>query len=174
MDWIKEALESGFSYAVLLDVGTLHCLQSVREACAADKCRSYGKNWMCPPACGSLEECEAQLRRYSRGILLQTVGKMDGPFDVEGMLDTMERHKENFASLAEKIRAACPDALPLGAGCCTVCEKCAYPEACRFPERAISSMEAYGLFVAPLCKENGLQAHYGKDTLTYVACVLYN
>ena len=174
MDWIKEALECGFTYAAPLDVSTLKCLQSVRDACAADKCRSYDKCWTCPPACGTLEECEKKLRRYGHGILLQTVGKMDGAFDVEGMVAAMEAHKENFDAFAEKIRAAYPDALPLGAGGCNVCRKCAYPAPCRFPEKALSSMEAYGLFVAPICKENGLKAHYGDGTLTSVACVLYD
>ena len=174
MDWNREALDCGFTYAVTLDVNTLQCLQSVRDACAADKCRSYDKNWTCPPACGTLEACEERLRRYGHGILLQTVGKLDGAFDARGMLTAMEKHKANFDTFAERMRAVWPDALPLGAGGCTVCKKCAYPEPCRFPEKALSSMEAYGLFVAPLCKENGLQAHYGKDTLTYVACVLYD
>ncbi|MDE8682148.1 DUF2284 domain-containing protein [Blautia schinkii] len=47
-----------------------------------------------------------------------------------------------------------PDMLMLGAGGCRICGHCAYPKPCRFPEKAISSMEAYGLFVTQVCRDN--------------------
>ena len=37
----------------------------------------------------------------------------------------------------------------------------------------MSSMEAYGLFVTRVCKDNGIPYHYGPKTITYTACVLY-
>ena len=46
----------GFDHVGLLCVEKLVLDPKVRDMCAADKCRSYGKSWSCPPACGSLEE----------------------------------------------------------------------------------------------------------------------
>ena len=51
--------------------------------CAADKCRSYGRNWCCPPHCGSLEEMAAlgaEQAIVSLGGNVQTLGdvKPDG------------------------------------------------------------------------------------------------
>ena len=53
------------------------------------------------------------------------------------------------------------------------CGKCAYPEPCRFPEKACSSMEGYGLFVTQVCRDNGAQYYHGEGTVTYTACILF-
>ena len=63
--------------------------------------------------------------------------------------------------------------LVLGAGGCRICPQCAYPDPCRFPDKAMSSMEASGLFVTRVFKDNGVPYYYGPKTITYTACVLY-
>lgn len=171
--WIALALEMGFSCAVPLDIGTLQPLQDVRDMCASDKCRAYGKNWTCPPYCGTLEQCGERIRTFSRGILLQTVGKTEKVIDTKAYRLTEERHLEMFRTFSEQIRQEHPDALCLGAGGCRICRQCAWPESCRFPEKALSSMEAYGLFVTQVCRDNGAQYHHGAGTITYTACVLF-
>lgn len=171
-EYIKEALALGFSQAVILDTATLRPRQDVRDMCAADKCGAYGKNWTCPPHCGSLAQCEAQMRRYSRGILLQTVGKTEKRIDTKAYRRTEEAHLESFRQFCELVRKTCPEALCLGSGGCRICKKCAYPEPCRFPKKACASMEGYGLFVTQVCRDNGLPYHYGEKTITYTACVL--
>ena len=171
--WIKTALDSGFSRAVILDTATLIPRPDVREMCAADKCGAYGKNWTCPPHCGTLAECEEKLRRYSRGILLQTVGTMEKAIDTKAYRRTEERHLEQFHRFCRQVRSICPDALCLGSGGCRICGKCAFPESCRFPEKACASMEGYGLFVTEVCRRNGLLYYYGERTITFTACVLF-
>ena len=170
--WIAAAMELGFDFAVPLDTGALIPREDVRQMCAADACRAYGKNWTCPPHCGSLDECAAKIRGHSRGLLLQTVGQMAKAIDTRAYRRTEERHLSQFHALAERIRAVHPDALCLGSGGCRICKKCAWPEPCRFPERACSSMEGYGLFVTQVCRDNGLAYHHGEKTITYTACIL--
>jgi predicted metal-binding protein len=170
--WIQRALELGFSHAYPLDITTLVPRQDVRSMCAADKCRAYGRNWTCPPHCGTLEDCSAQIRRNSRGILLQTTGTTAKTIDTKAYRRTEALHLKLFYSLAEEIKQAHPDALCLGAGGCRICKICAYPEPCRFPERACSSMEGFGLFVTQVCRDNGAPYHYGENTITYTACIL--
>ncbi len=171
--WIARALELGFSAAVPLRTDTLQPRADVRAMCSADTCRAYGKNWTCPPHCGTLDECEARLRSYSRGILLQTVGKTEKAIDTKAYRRTEERHLTLFYRLSEEIRNAYPDALCLGAGGCRICRECAWPESCRFPEKACSSMEGYGLFVTQVCRDNGAKYHHGENTITYCACILF-
>lgn len=172
-DWIHIAEEIGFSHAGWLDPGTLKTEQWVRDTCASDKCHAYGHNWTCPPECGTLEECEARMRRYEHGILLQTVGTLSRRIDSEAYKRTEQKHLESFRKFTERIREKYPEALCLGAGGCRVCVKCAYPEPCRFPQRACSSMEAYGLFVTQVCRDNHMDYYYGEQTITYTACVLF-
>ena len=87
--------------------------------------------------------------------------------------ETEQRHMKNFYALAEAIRKVYPDALCLGAGGCRICKQCAYPEPCRFPDKAVSSMEGYGLFVTQVCRDAGIPYHHGDRTITYTACVLF-
>jgi predicted metal-binding protein len=170
--WIKIALELGFSEAVQLNVATLRPMQAVRDMCAQDQCRAYGKNWTCPPHCGTLGECGERMARYRRGILLQTVGKMEKTIDTKAFRQTEQRHLEQFHSFCRQVRQQYPNALCLGSGGCRICKTCAYPEPCRFPEQACSSMEAYGLFVTQVCRDNGMAYYHGEKTVTYTACVL--
>ena len=92
-------MEQGFSHVVLLDCDTIELKPEVRQMCAADTCHKYDKCWSCPPGCGSLEECEAKVRQYKYGIIVQTVGELEDVFDGEGMMETEARHKEYFVEL---------------------------------------------------------------------------
>lgn len=164
----------GFETAAQMDPKTIELREEVREMCAEGKCKAYGHNWTCPPACGDLEHCREVVARYEKGIIVQTVGELEDSLDFESMMEAGQTHKERIRSLAEKVREICPDALCLGAGGCTVCKECAYPDPCRFPEKAFSSMEGYGMLVSDVCKENGVLYYHGENTVTYVGCCLFN
>ena len=104
--------------------------------CASDTCHKYNKCWSCPPGCGSLEECEKRVRNYKYGIIVQTVGELEDALDGESMMETEARHKEYFVEFEKKLREIYPDMLAIGAGCCTKCKVCTYPDApCRFPKQ---------------------------------------
>jgi predicted metal-binding protein len=171
--WLVTARKSGFQETAYLNVDTLKPMEMVRKACAADQCRAYGKNWTCPPYCGTLEECADKISGYRQGILLQTVGKLEKTIDTRGYRRAEQRHLEQFHSLCRQLRKEYPHALCLGSGGCRICGKCAWPEPCRFPEKACSSMEGYGLFVTQVCRDNGAQYHHGERTVTYTACILF-
>ena len=113
------------------------------------------------------------MHSYDRGILLQSVGHMTKTIDSRCYRETEARHIKNFMAFAEEIRKVYPDALCLGAGGCRVCKSCAYPGPCRFPEKAMSGMEGYGLFVTQVCRDAGVPYYHGERTVTYTACVLF-
>ena len=105
-------------------------------------CHMYAKRWSCPPGCGDLEVCRKKIEKYREGIIVQTVGKLEDPLDGETMMETEAVHKQNFYEFEKMLRERWPGMLPIGAGCCTKCKTCTYPDApCRFPEQAFSSME---------------------------------
>ena len=171
--WIAKALSLGFTEAASLNVDTLSPREDVRAMCAENKCGAYGRNWTCPPHCGSLEACTARIHSYRRGILVQTVGHLEKSIDTKGYLRTEQQHIASFHQLADKIKQEHPHALCLGSGGCRICSSCAWPESCRFPQKAYPSMEGYGLFVTQVCRDNGLPYHHGQRTVTYTACILF-
>ena len=113
------------------------------------------------------------MRSYKRGILIQTTGVLRRDIDTKLYRETEQLHTEHLKVLREQMMEEFPDMLMLGAGGCRICKKCAYPEPCHFPEKAISSMEAYGLFVTQVCRDNDLQYYYGSRTITYTGCALF-
>lgn len=171
---IKElALKEGFSYVGELDCDTIELRDEVRAMCASGNCHVYGKRWSCPPGCGTLDECREKVRKYKRGIIVQTVGELEDPMDGESMMETEQLHKENFSKCEKMLRERFPDMLAMGAGCCQKCKVCTYPdEPCRFPKEAFSSMEAYGMLVTQICQDNHMKYYYGPCTIAYSSCYL--
>ena len=166
-------LEAGFSHVGPLERKTIRLRPEVRKMCSADSCHAYGKKWTCPPGCGSLEECQEKLNRYEHGILVQTVGELEDSFDYESMMAIEADHKAHFMALEQVLRKTYPDMLAIGAGACTKCKTCTYPDApCRFPKEAFASMEAFGMLVVQVCKANKMDYYYGPDTIAYTSCYL--
>ena len=171
----KAAEESGFTTVAALDPATLKFLPEVRSMCAANRCRSYNKNWACPPACGTLEEWQERLSHYSKGILLQTIGDIEDSYDIEAMMEVAAENKKQSDLLIERLLGQNADFIYLSAGACIRCENCTWPDApCRFPEKTFPSMEAAGLFVSQVCKDNDVLYNYGNEKIAYTCCVLFN
>ena len=167
------AAQAGFIHYAPLDVSTIELRSEVRDMCASGGCGQYGKCWSCPPGCGELAQNRERVAQYTRGLLVQTVAQLEDDFDAEGMLQAQNDHKAHFAALIDALRPRFPAMLPLGAGRCDLCRECTYPDApCRFPEKAVSSMEAYGMLVHEVCSRNGLPYYHGPGTLAYVSCIL--
>ncbi len=172
-DLMALACKVGFDHAGIICADILEFMPEVREMCAADKCRSYDRNWSCPPGCGTLEELEQRAKGYIRGILLQSTGDLEDDFDFESMAATEKRHKNQFFAFVRQIQDEFPGCFPMGSGACTLCPVCTYPDApCRHPELVYPSMEACGLMVSQVCRDGGIGYYYGRGTITYTAMVL--
>ncbi|MBR5338041.1 MAG: DUF2284 domain-containing protein [Lachnospiraceae bacterium] len=171
---VEIAKECGFTNAGVLNVDTLIVKQEVRDMCEMNTCNKYGKNWACPPACGSLEDCGAKLKKYTKGIIVQTTRQLEDSMDFEGLEELEKDHRGNFKKAVDRFSEMYPGMLPLGAGTCSLCKECTYPDnECRFPNKRISSMEAFGLVVNEVCKANDLPYNYGPNTMTYIGCFLF-
>lgn len=171
---LSKLVEScGFTAWAPLDVSTIELKPEVRDMCAVNTCGMYGKRWSCPPGCGTLEECGERIKGHTHGILVQTIGDIEDSFDFETMMEIEAEHKEHFKEMHTALLEAGVQVLAIGSGCCTNCKTCTYPdEPCRFPERLVASMEAYGMVVNEICKANGLAYNYGPEKMAYTCCFL--
>jgi hypothetical protein len=114
-----------------------------------------------------------KVKKYSAGILVQTVGQMEDSFDFETIQETAEKQSENYSKMWKIMREMYPDMMGMGTGTCTRFKTCTYPAApCRFPDELVSSMEACGLVVSEVCTANGVPYNHGKDTICYTGCFL--
>lgn len=169
----QAAREAGFEEVGMLRADSICLHPEVRDMCASGKCGQYGRNWSCPPHTGTLEACRAKIAAFRSGILVQTVQPIEDCFDGEGMMEAERLHKERFHALQNVLSGSHPKLMAISAGCCTRCKECTCPhEPCRFPEKMVSSMEAYGMLVLEVCKSNGMKYYYGPDKIAYTSCFL--
>ena len=172
----EEALGIGFTLAEPMKVDTIKLREEVREMCAVNKCHAYNTNWSCPPNCGTIAECQERVNGYETGLIVETTGQLEDDFDFETMEETAKIHSAHFVEFLKMLRKEHKEleVLPLGAGECTHCQKCTFPDApCRFPELMSSPMEGYGMVISDVCKDNNILYNHGRGTLTYVGCYLF-
>lgn len=167
----------GFSHVAAVDMNAMQPMEDIRAMCSEDRCGNYNKSWSCPPSpvCGTPSEMADKMRQYSRGILVQYTGQMEDDFDLGIIRETEKKHKQMFDTFVRQIRFAGIPCLPMSSGGCTRCFQCTWPDRpCRYPKKLYPSMEAYGLWVSDVCVKSGTQYNYGKNTITFTACVLYD
>ena len=76
--------------------------------------------------------------------------------------------------MLEKLDAAGISYMALGCEGCDLCEECTYPtEPCRFPKKAVPSVEACGINVVELSHSIGINYNNGADTVTYFCIILW-
>ena len=169
--------ELGITHSGTVPVSEMVFSSAFRELCATNQCGKFGTNWVCPPGVGSFETLTARVLGFETGLVIQTVWPIEDVFDIEGMLAAGERHNVLFR---KAVNALAPHLtgdgfLALSAGACSVCEACTYlsGKPCRFPDQAVSSLEAYGIDVANLIARSGLAYINGPNTVSYVGLILY-
>ena len=161
--------------AAEIPMGDLVYSEESRAYCAANKCRSYGASWACPPAVGSLEKCRAECEQYAHFLLFARMYELEDSLDIEGMGDAHDDFQERVDRFADALRAAGVTEFLLlnNEGCSRCDEDCTYPDApCRFPDKLYPSIEGYGFLVSALAKQAGIP-YTGKPTeLRYFGAVL--
>lgn len=174
---VQSALAAGALKAVVIPQEQVALSAEFRRACEANQCGLYGKCWMCPPAIGEIEPLMAQVRSFPEGLLYQTVGELEDSFDIEGMLEARKVHAEVSQQLETVLKAEIAgNYLHLTCGGCYLCKSCAIlkDEPCRYPDRALSSLEGYGVDVYNTVKDTPLKYINGQNTVTYFGLVLFS
>ena len=175
---LTDALISLGAYkATIIEASEIETDLRFRAMCESNACGMYGKCYMCPPDVGEIETLMKEVEKYDYALVYQTVTELEDSFDFEGMVAA----KKRTYPLAQSLRKVFADAgisrvLHLGAGGCGVCTTCAKQtgDPCRFPEKALPSLEAYGVNVSMLAKAAEMKYINGQDTVTYFGAVLFS
>lgn len=165
-------------HLALIAVEDIQFNDDFRMYCEQNTCGTYNKNWMCPPAVGSIDTLKEKASTFKQGLLFQTVYQLEDSFDIEGMQEGTAEHTKILRKVVNNIRSTgvFKEFLPLNIGPCTYCGRCSFLDVqdCRFPEKAIASVEAYGIDVMALEKSCGMSYNNGKNTLSCVSLILFN
>ena len=126
----------------------------VRTVCEQE-CPMDGKSWACPPAVGTVEECQAKCMSYDHVLLLTSVAEVTDTANMEETLATRGPHEE-LTRQARQMLLDCgaEEAMALST---EACAQCTYPNApCRRPDRMFPCVESHGITVTDLAEKFGL------------------
>lgn len=170
----RELKRLGALYTAPVKVADISFSPDLRTLCEMNSCGAFGTNWGCPPGCGTVDELSCKVREYPSGVVYQYVGALEDSFDYEGMMEAGRVFGGITDGIRSFVQANVPASFVLGAGGCTLCGTCTYPDApCRFPERKNISVEACGINVSVLCAKCGLGYIHGPNTVTNTGVVLF-
>ena len=114
--------------------------------------------WACPPAVGTVEECQAKCMSYDHVLLLTSVAEVTDTANMEETLATRGPHEE-LTRQARQMLLDCgaEEAMALSTEACAHCDQCTYPNApCRRPDRMFPCVESHGITVTDLAEKFGL------------------
>lgn len=172
---IELALACGADNAAGIAADQVVLDEMFRDICKSNACGNYGNCYMCPPDVGDIHVMMDTMRTYQLGALYQTIHALEDSFDYEGMVEAASNHVKVSQHLEDELRLLNPGAyLHLSVGGCNVCEVCAKRNnlPCTFPDRAMASLEVYGVNVYSTAQNAGLKYINGQNTVTYFGLVM--
>ena len=158
-----------------IDPAKLEFNDRIRWICQHE-CPMYGKSWACPPAVGSVAECEGKCRRYNNCLMIATITEVADIANIEETLATRPEHEAITNAVRDRMRELGVEPYVLSTEACAECERCAYLDgkACRFPERMHPCVESHGINLLAVLEELGLSFQYGENVVTWFSLLFYN
>ena len=176
-EMVDRILQMGAQNAAVIPMSKVRFEMSFRDMCASNACGMYGKSWMCPPYVGEPEELVARAQKYEYLLVYQTIGELEDSYDFEGMMEAGQKMNDLTQRVRDELKDEIdPNSLLLGAGGCRLCPVFAKREdkPCRFPDKALASLEAYCISVSDLAASCGMKYINGQNTVTYFGAVMFN
>ena len=173
---IAAAKEAGAAGAVVIPVSQMVLSAQFRDICQNNQCGNFGKCWVCPPMLPPMDTAMAQIRSHTHVLWYQSVSALEDSFDMEGMFAAGAAHAQLSQRLQDLVQPLLSgEFLHLTCGGCHLCPTCAkvQEQPCRHPDKALPSLEGYGVDVYQTTKDTPLHYINGQNTVTYFGAVLF-
>lgn len=132
--------------------------------CGDNICGKFGTNWACPP--GFSEHMDSLSKRYDRALLISSTVRCD-PHDRDAVEGFNSRMKRTVRSVVDHMRSSGIECRGFSDGGCDLCQTCAYPGPCRFPESVMPSVSAVGVDMKAYLESVGEKFEFGDDRVTF-------
>ena len=158
-----------------IDMGDLEFSQRIRWICRHE-CPMYDRSWACPPAVGSVEDCQGKCRSYNSCLMISTITEVADISDITGTLATRADHEAVTNEVRELLRQQGIEPYVLSTEACAHCQRCAWLDGqpCRYPERMHPCVESHGINIIPVLDRYGLTFQYGENVVTWFSLLFCN
>lgn len=155
-----------FQYG-FLDVDEIEFKEEVRRICLQE-CPRYNTSWSCPPAVGTVEECQKRCAAYEKILVFTTLAEVSDVSNMNETLATRKEHEGVVHALCEDLSAQGMGFLALSSDSCALCSHCAWPEGpCRHPEAMLPCIESYGILVTAAAEKLSMDFFYDGRTVVW-------
>lgn len=138
------------------------------------ECPMYGKTWACPPAVGSVAECEARCRQFEDALLIATITEVSDIANIDETLATRAPHEEITRDVLALVQQQAGETMVLSTEACTICDSCAWPDGpCRFREKMFPCVESHGIIVTDLAEKAGIDFYADGNLVTWFSLIFY-
>lgn len=158
----------------LLDTKELAARERVRIICK-EECERYGSTWACPPAVGTLEECENKIKGYTQAVFFSSVAEVRDIMDMEEMLSTRREHEALTSKLGAYLQEEGYEIYILSTESCDICEDCTFPHGkpCRHPKRMHPCLESHGIVANEIVEREEMEYNLGGNTILWFSMILF-
>ena len=165
-----------FEYRIL-DTKDITIQERVRTICQ-EECERYDSTWACPPAVGTLQECEKKIKSYPQAVFFSSVAEVSDIMNMEEMLSTRRAHEDLTTEVGKYLNKEGYETYILSTESCDICEKCAYKEGeprCRdILTGCMPSLgKCHGVVVNEIVERESMEYNLGGNTILWFSMVLF-
>lgn len=149
---------------------------SFRKFCEDNLCGKYGANYSCPPDCGTPQQVHQKLLSKNSALVLQKICDINGYDDKPAVEAARKSLNYSVLNVAEKMKEAGYDCIPLGYNGCPLCNPCKRTanQPCIFPQKQISCLSAYCVNVTELAKQCEFEFTWSDKKLYLFGMILFD
>ena len=91
--------------------------------------------------------------------------------NMDRLLETKEDHELITRQITRYLRENDVICYPLSSDSCSICEKCAYPKACRHPEAVLPCIESHGIVIMNAIEKCHMDFFLGENMVLWFTLI---
>ena len=139
-----------FEYRIL-DTKDITIQERVRTICQ-EECERYDSTWACPPAVGTLQECEKKIKSYPQAVFFSSVAEVSDIMNMEEMLSTRRAHEDLTTEVGKYLNKEGYETYILSTESC---------------------LESHGVVVNEIVERESMEYNLGGNTILWFSMVLF-
>lgn len=174
----ETARAAGFVNAAVISTEQLEFVPEFRKFCKENACGNYGRNYGCPPYCGTPEEMAARVMAYQWAIVFQSRTPVKNIMDDKETKKVKKMHTGMTLKALDVLEAEGlgMDGFPIMCGPCNYCEACKMTadEPCINKKMRFSCLSAYCIDAGKMAEQCGMEMQWNGEIVSFFSLYLFD